>query len=409
MKALWGQRRCTVSVTGSCLAEQQPCTGNQCRMGCHNSDNLRNMSLGGKAGENMTKADHSCQMCGKCCSFELPVTLLDMHSMAKHLGMPEKRVFKDYVQDTISSRSSLFMLGKKAEGTCLFFTEDHRCAIHRTKPRACEFFACTLSSEKDALPWTATYTAPSQRAKLWEQSVAVMMTQAYVKKNGTTWVADDFNKAITGICDNILLMDSQKLKVARNTDGTPLAMLYDCTQCETRGTCAKETPVTLDDIRRISSHLNLTRKEFFAEKIAPEGSDHTGGLKLNRQGHCVFFDPVEHCTIAEVRPMHCRFTPCPKRTETAEMMDCLFLGSGTVEDQFRHQVAMAMTRQYVDRCDVGYSEYVFEEFLKRMDHLLSDRAGFKGFCEELAPYRYVDDTLIASKEQDNMVGENADF
>jgi len=339
-------------------------------------------------------------MCGECCHFEIPITLLDIHRMARYLDMADKKVFEEYIQDKVSSQSSLFMIRKNEERSCIFLTDENRCAIHKAKPKACRFFTCTQNSSKHVLPWTATCTDPAQRADLWEQSVAAMMTRAYVKENGTTWNDADYYKAILGIYDNVVVSDRQKLKLARNKDGAPLAMIFDCSQCEKRGTCARETPITLDDIRRITKHLGLTWKAFFRDRVAPEPSIHAGGLKLIRGEHCTFFDPEEHCTIKEVRPAHCRFTPCPRKTKTDEMMDCLFLGSGRVEEQFRHQVALAMTREYVAESGVTYNKHLVKKLLRTIDRLASDRSEVDKFCEKIAPYRYVDDTLFILKHKD---------
>lgn len=227
--------------------------------------------------------------------------------------------------------------------------------------------------------------------------MAAMMTKAYIKENGATWNDADYYKAILGIYDNIVVSDTQKIKLARNNDGAPLAMIFDCSQCEKRGTCAKETPITLDDIRRITGHIGLTWKGFFRDKIASQPSVNTGGFKLRRSEHCIFFHPDKHCTIKEVRPMHCRFTPCPHKTESDEFMGCLFLGSGRVGEQFRHQVALAMTRQYVAESGVTYNKHLVKKLLRTIDRLASDGSEVDKFCEKIAPYRYVDDTLTITK------------
>lgn len=104
-------------------------------------------------------------------------------------------------------------------------------------------------------------------------------------------------------------------------------MIYDCSQCENRGACARETLITLDDIRRISDFLGKTWGEFFRTYIAPEISAESRSLKLKRNGRCIFFHPEKKCSIEKVKPFHCRFTPCPIRTKTPEMMDALYLGS----------------------------------------------------------------------------------
>ena len=345
----------------------------------------------------MTGTESSCKMCGECCHFEIPITLLDIHRMAKYLDMADKEVFDQYIQHRIGSRSSLFMIRKNEQKACLFLSDDNRCAIHTAKPKACRFYACTHNPRKDVLPWTATCTDPAERAELWEQSVAVIMTKAYMEKNRATWNDADYYKAISGIYDNVVVSDKQKIKLAMNKDGTPLAMIFDCSQCEKRGACAKETPITLDDIRRITGYLRLTWKAFFRDKIASQPSVNTGGLKLMRSQNCIFFDPARHCTIEEVRPAHCRFTPCPHKTNTNEAMDCLFLGSGSVEEQFRHQVALAITRQYVAESGVTYNKHLVKKLLGTIDRLASDGSEVEKFCRKIAPYRYVDDTLTFTK------------
>jgi Fe-S-cluster containining protein len=246
------------------------------------------------------------------------------------------------------------------------------------------------------MTWTAAYTSSADKAELWEQSVAILLTKAYIKKNKTSWNHDDYNKAIVSIYDNIVISDKQKIKLAKNTNGEPISMIYNCSQCDRQGTFTRETPVTLDDIRRISQHFGITMKAFFRNKIAPEPSTFTGGLKLMREKHCVFFHVHRHCTIKDVRPMHCRFTPCPAKTKSAEMFDCFFLGSGTVEEQFRHQVALAITRQYVNESNVMYNKHLVKKLLKTIDGLASNRLELEKFSRKLSSFRYVDDTLMIS-------------
>lgn len=342
----------------------------------------------------------SCKMCGQCCRFEIPLTLLDLHRMAAYLKVSDQKVFDEYVQESVSSLSSLFMIRKNKQGICLFLNADNKCAIHAAKPRACEFFACSLHAAEKIMPWTAACTDTSQYAKLWEQSVAAEITKVYIKKNSTTWNDIDYHRAIKSIFDNIVVRDTQKLKVGRDREGRPLNMIYDCTLCKKRGTYALETPVTLDDIRRMASHLGLAWPAFFNSYIAPEASSNSGCLKLIRHEHCIFFRQEKHCTVKDVRPMHCRFTPCPKRTGSVDVMDALFLGSGTVKMQFRHQAAMAVTRQYVAECGIKYNKRSVKRHLRKMDGLVNNHKKLFDFCQKIAPYRYIDDTIGLLKDWD---------
>ncbi len=336
----------------------------------------------------------SCELCGRCCSMEIPLTLLDIHRMAEFRGADESRMFEDVVQKEISSRTSLFMIRKKRDGTCVFLDEEKRCSIHPVKPNPCRFYSCSLQKgQMDLIPWTATCTDPSQRGELWEESVAVLITKAYIEKNGSEWNETDYRAALKSLFDHILIRDTQKLKLSRDKEGRPLAMIYDCSRCEKRGTWAEETPITLDDVRRISAGLGISWKVFFNRYVSPETSCETGGLKLKRNGHCVFFHPEEECRVKEVRPSHCRFRPCPKRTHTSEMMDALFLGSGIIEDQFRHQVSLAVTREYVEVCGTRYRKHEMVKSIARMDKLAASSPELRKFCKQIAPFRYVDDTL----------------
>ena len=340
-----------------------------------------------------TNQEVACQMCGSCCRMEIPLSLLDIHRMEKLKGAPASTIFHDIVQGEISKRSSLYMIRKDERGFCLFLTDEKRCSIHAAKPNACQFYSCGLQSCRDVMPWTATCTDPAQRAILWEQSVAAIVTKAYIEKNGSRWNEEDYRMAMKGILENIQVRDTQTLKLARNMDGAPMALLYDCSECGKKGLCTKETPVTLDDIRRISTFLGITWKEFFKAYLSSDASVVSGGLKLKRRGHCVFFHPEKQCGIEEAKPIHCRFTPCPLRAETDEMMDAFYLGSGTIEEQFRHQVAMAVTREYVSANGTAFKSSCVNSMLKRMEKILDQSSGLKEFCSQIARFRYVDDIL----------------
>lgn len=338
-----------------------------------------------------------CRMCGKCCTLEIPITLLDIHRIAEFRKEEEREVFEAATQGRISSLTSLLMIRKNETGACIYFSNENGCTVHPAKPNICRFYSCSLDRKQGVMSWTATCRTPSQRARLWEQSMAVMVTRAYLEKNGPKWNETDYHAALGGIFNNIPIRETQKLKLARNAEGNPLAMIYDCSRCEKRGAMATETPVTLDDICRISDYLDIGAEDFFGMFIASETSDSTGGLKLKRDVRCIFFDPVKHCRIKDVRPLHCRFTPCPKRTATPEMMDALYLGSGTVEEQFRHQVAMALTREYVHDNGVRYNHDGYSKTLRRIDGTAKSAFELKAFCEQIARYRYVDDTQTLLK------------
>ncbi len=75
-------------------------------------------------------------------------------------------------------------------------------------------------------------------------------------------------------------------------------------------------------------------------------------------------------------------------------MDIFYLGYGTLEEQFGHQVAMAVTREYVNEYSIHYNRNAFQKCIKKIDKLVNNRSEFLVFCQRIAPYRYVDDTLL---------------
>jgi len=150
--------------------------------------------------------------------------------------------------------------------------------------------------------------------------------------------------------------------------------------------CAKETPVTLDDIRRIVDHLDISWEDFFRAKVRPEPIKFRG-LGIRRDKHCIFFKEGHFCSIKEVKPIHCRFTPCPIRVHSDEEFARCFLGSGTVEQQFRYQIALAFTREYVQRHGVVYNKEAVDRSLKKIDEYFQKIQEFEKFCERISCYR----------------------
>ena len=343
----------------------------------------------------MNRTESFCKGCGNCCYYEIPVTILDIHRIAQDTGYNDLHAFENIIKRTISESSGLFSIAKIENGACVFLSDDKKCTIHKSKPRACEFYICQDEFPKKEIPWTSTCTDLNEQAKLWEQSVASMITKAYIKKNGAKWNEADYFKSLLSIYDNIVVSNTQKIKLAKDGNEQPVGLVYDCTKCKARGVCAKETLVTLDDIQRLAAYFKSSVYEVMEKYIEKQPSKQAGTFKLKRiDSHCIFFEQESHCSVKDARPMHCRFTPCPKKTEGSELYECLYLGAGSVEEQFRHQAAMAVTREYVSTYKTKYKKNAVESALKRFQQLVSNHIGLDEFCTKIASYRYVDDTIL---------------
>jgi len=329
-------------------------------------------------------------MCGRCCYNEIPVTLLDVHRMAKLLSLKPDRVFARYLQPGISGRSGLFMMQKTASRACIFLSESKRCLIHSAKPSICRLYSCQAGAD---VPFQEDWSGQElDIATMWEQSVAEKVSKTYIQKNGAHWSRKDYQAAMEAIQANIVVRTTQKLKVGRDASGAAQGMIYDCSRCDSPGRHARETPITLDDIQRISAFLGLSHREFFARYLADELSAGTGGLTIRRNDQCVFFsESLTACTLQQARPRHCLFTPCPRQATDTGMYDALYLGSGSVWAQFRHQAALALTRDYAVINGTSYKEDDVHSLLLKLERIVSDPSEWKRFFRSLLPYRFVNE------------------
>ncbi len=326
----------------------------------------------------------SCQQCGKCCSYEIPTTLLDLDRIAAYLDQPILDVFSRLVHPNAST-ASVFKMQKDPQGACLLLARDRRCSIHAVKPIACRLYSC-----RDGSPALVRGSAhPEHCALMWEQSVAMLVTQAYVRNNGCQWNAIDYARALESIRAHTRTNPSQTLKLARDGHGHSLSMIYDCSECSTPGQCAQETVVTLDDLRRMAKHLGITLLDVFQRYVAPVPGATSGCLVLRRGERCVLRGSGGRCLVEPVKPLHCRFTPCPLNLRAPVLTSPLYLGSGTLEQQYRHHIALEITREYVDLHGVRYNRTFVKDGLRRLDEAQADPRRWANFVHAVGPYRYV--------------------
>ena len=96
--------------------------------------------------------------------------------------------------------------------------------------------------------------------------------------------------------------------------------------------------------------------------------------------------------------MHCRLTPCPIRVQSDEEYTSHYLRSGMVEKQFRHHVALAFTREYVQLHGVTYTEKAVKKYLGKIDKFYENIQEFTIFCERISRYRYAEDAFAQENE-----------
>jgi Fe-S-cluster containining protein len=215
-----------------------------------------------------------CIQCGNCCRYEIPVTILDIYRISEFLKQSPEITFNQILSDDINHQINLFRLKKDKTGTCIF-QKENKCTIQHGKPLACEFYFCNLNNNNKDVPWIS-FSSETEQEKIWEQSIATMITRHYISLNGNRWNGEDYEKAINAIHKNIRQSKTQKIKLSKDTNKAPMCMIYDCTVCSDRGEIAKETPISIIDILKISDYLGLSLDQFFEQYIEKELS--SGGL-----------------------------------------------------------------------------------------------------------------------------------
>ncbi|MBN2714919.1 MAG: YkgJ family cysteine cluster protein [Deltaproteobacteria bacterium] len=331
-----------------------------------------------------TSYNTPCHSCGKCCYAEIPVNLLDIYRIAQSMHLLPEMAFKATVSREQLGSSGLYRVRKKKNGSCIYLDECSRCAIHEFKPGVCEIYHCTPLSKKAV---NDSAYSQSRRQLLWESAISNEITRAYIRQCHLDWCDTLYQQAIAQITRHMVVSPAQKLSLALDDNGCVVGDVHDCATCDSRGRMAQETPVTLVDVERIARELRLGVAQVFDRFLDSRASLITGGLQLKRSGKCVFFKEDTHCQISAFRPAHCIFTPCAKRMQTPELYDCLFIGAGTVEEQFAHQIALGITREYVTRFGAQYHASGFKAYLCRVHGLRSSSSQFEAFSAKIQAHR----------------------
>ena len=304
------------------------------------------------------------------------------------MNITDREAFDEFIGGIISSERALFKINRRDNSACTFLTEDNLCSIHPAKPLICELFMCSPNEEDESDScWLSSCTHSKPNAELLEFSFAVELTKVYVQRNGVNWNEVDYSSAIQELKKGINNPGSKRVFLLHDFAGRPGIKTFDCNLCDAFDNREVETPVTLDDINRIMYHLKIDGNTFFVEYVSSKPSRITGGLKLIGGRNCVFRSPEDgRCTICQVRPLHCRFTSCPAQIHESKTWDRLYQGSGTIEEQFRNQLALSITREYVAQCGTVFNGPIFEKKLDGIERLCSIDSEQQAYCMKLDIY-----------------------
>lgn len=146
--------------------------------------------------KNRLTYEFNCAICGDCCLLNIPVTIHDVHEIAKELGITDEEAFKGLIRIKLTPKSRSLQLRKKDSGTCFFLSHDKKCMIYRSRPSICRFFHCTMHSRVIMKRLTSGDVPPHLVKRFERHKHATRLTEEYTVKNGSQWNQRDFEKAL---------------------------------------------------------------------------------------------------------------------------------------------------------------------------------------------------------------------
>ena len=331
-----------------------------------------------------------CYRCGECCSLLIPLTVWDIQKLTEKMEISLEEFFDNYISLDIHPATGLFTLKKDQAGSCIFMNSDG-CSIYDFRPMVCQFYYCSLVDRSSGRPRISMELCieSAQREQLCFMAIAIEVTKSYINRFGLGYQSLAFNKAYESLKKMDPLNGDTRIRLARNEKNLPICATFNCKNCPQRGRAACETVVTLDDVERISVHMKISAARFFSDFIAIEAGSRSGALQLRRRESCVFFNGRDNgCVVEGVKPFHCRFTPCPNQTKGNSVFDRLYLGSGSIAEQYRHQLALSVTQAYVEENGVKYEGESYRKCLKQIYSKHDAKEGYLEFCEKIKPFRY---------------------
>lgn len=168
------------------------------RLGCDNL-NRDEQSLGLQDCPSEGKAK-ACRMCGECCRLDIPVSILDIHNLAKGLGVSPEEVFEKYIEKELTPEGT-FYLAKDGDGDCLLLGDDSRCKIYPSRPLVCWFYYCSDEYGLGEVCDPDGKDSDLFQSRLILQTIALNLTRVYSAKNGRLWNLEDYQTCIMKLGD----------------------------------------------------------------------------------------------------------------------------------------------------------------------------------------------------------------
>jgi len=130
--------------------------------------------------------NNSCLICGKCCTYEIPLTIKDINNISIALTLNPKIIMSKYLKANLSSTTDLYLLRKNDFSKCVFIEKNNYCKINELKPEICKEFLCLKILLKNP------EKIKNEEYVLPDKKMSGILTIEYIRRNGFQYNKSDF-------------------------------------------------------------------------------------------------------------------------------------------------------------------------------------------------------------------------
>jgi len=190
----------------------------------------------------------------KCCYMEIPLTLLDIHRIARFKKIKASSIEKEIVASKISENSSLYKIRKKEDGSCQYLSQG-KCTIRDVRPNACRFYNFSMSPGYKIDPGLKGASNTAGQTKLLEHIIATKTTGLYIAEFGISFDNNYYQKSIQYIKEQLKTNRAYKLKIGKNSQSK--VSLENRSPATAYDIYPDDIHITLVDVLRAYKHLEL--------------------------------------------------------------------------------------------------------------------------------------------------------
>jgi Fe-S-cluster containining protein len=198
------------------------------------------------------------KMAKNCCYMDIPLTLLDIHRIARFKKIKAIHINKEIVAGKISENSSLYKIRKKEDGSCQYLSQG-KCTIRDVRPNACRFYNFSMSPGYKIDPGLKGASNTAGQTKLLEHIIATKITRLYIAEYGLSFNNTYYQKSIQYIKEQLKTKRAHKLRIGKNGQGQ--APPENHSPASAYNIYPDNIHITLVDVLRAYKHLEVNLEQ----------------------------------------------------------------------------------------------------------------------------------------------------